>query len=161
VTLFKFLRFDQIPVNSWRKFHGNSEIPGNSQRDSRVALIPGIPALEFPVALWLILVLINGDNDLFCIVLYLNICIALLLGWTVQNRCQSARPSWEKNRFWERQRKTNRNLKTFTVLLKSQAHQGTSLFTVKRSSGARVAVKVGVVQTGRVNDQTGQGRSVW
>ena len=66
------------------------------------------------------------------------------------------------------------------MLLKSQAHQGTSLFKstatnqrgskrgVKRSSGPisripggdRVAVKVGVIQMGRVNDQMGQGRSV-
>ena len=67
----------------------------------------------------------------------------------------------------------NRNLKTSKALLKSQAHQTTSLFTstatnqrfffqrvVKRSSGPisrrpegdRVAVKVGVVQMERVND---------
>jgi len=66
-----------------------------------------------------------------------------------------------------------RNLKTSKVLLKSQAHQSTSLFTstatnqrvlfqrvVKRSSGPisrrpegdRVSVKVGVVQMERVND---------
>src|SRR6218665_1962579 len=64
------------------------------------------------------------------------------------------------------------NLKISKALLKSQAHQNTSLFTstaknqrgfpkgVKRSSGPisripggeRVAVKVGVVQMGRVND---------
>ena len=63
------------------------------------------------------------------------------------------------------------------MLLKSQAHQGTGLFTsaatnqrefpkgVKRSSGPisripegdRVAVKVGVVQMEKVNDQMGQG----
>ena len=70
----------------------------------------------------------------------------------------------------------NSNLKTSKALLKSQAHQGTSLFTsaatnqrvfskrvVKRSSGPisrasegdRVTVKVGVVQMGRVNDQIG------
>ena len=75
----------------------------------------------------------------------------------------------------------NRTLKTSKALLKSQAHQGTCLFistatnqrgvfqmVVKRSSGLisrgpgedRVAVKVGVVQIGRVNDQMGQGRSV-
>src|SRR6218665_832819 len=73
----------------------------------------------------------------------------------------------------------NRNLKTSKALLKSQAHQGTSLFTsaatnqrevskggVKRSSGPnsrvpegdRVAVRVGVVEMGRGNDQKGQGR---
>src|SRR6218665_1664976 len=75
----------------------------------------------------------------------------------------------------------NRNLKTSKVLLKSQTHQGTSSFTsaatnqrgvstvskrvVKRSSypisrgpgGDRVAVKVGVVQMRRVNDQNGSG----
>jgi len=66
------------------------------------------------------------------------------------------------------------------TLLKSQAHQSTSLFksaatnikgffqrVVKRSSGQisvepggdRVAAKVGVVQMGRVNNQMGQGRS--
>jgi len=68
----------------------------------------------------------------------------------------------------------HRNLKTSKALLKSQEHQGTSLFTsaatnqrgvskggVKRSSGPisripggdRVAVKVGVVQVEKVNDQ--------
>ena len=69
----------------------------------------------------------------------------------------------------------NRNLKTSKALLKSQAHQGTSLFTsattnqrggfskwvVKRSSGPifripggdRVAVKVGIVQVEKVNDK--------
>src|SRR6218665_2304355 len=68
----------------------------------------------------------------------------------------------------------NRNLKTSKALLKSQAHQGTSLFTsaatnqrgVKRSSGPnsrvpggdRVPVRVGVVEMGRANDQKGQGR---
>ena len=81
---------------------------------------------------------------------------------------------------WSRHNR-NRNLKTSEVLLKSQAHQGPSLFTsaatnqrgffkrvVKRSSGPtsrgpegdRVAVKVGVVHMGRVNDQIGQGRSI-
>jgi len=79
----------------------------------------------------------------------------------------------------------NRNLKTSKVLLKSQTHQGTSSFTsaatnqrgvstvskrvVKRSSypisrgpgGDRVAVKVGVVQMRRVNDQMGQGIRVF
>ena len=74
----------------------------------------------------------------------------------------------------------NRNLNISKALLKSQAHQGTSLFTsaatnqrgfskrVKRSSGPisripggdRVAVKVGVVQVEKVNDEMGQGRSV-
>src|SRR6218665_2926599 len=75
----------------------------------------------------------------------------------------------------------NRNLKTSKALLKSQAHQGTSLFTsaatnqrgvskggVKRSSGPnsrvpggdRVAVRVGVVEMGRGNDQKGSGRAV-
>src|SRR6218665_958014 len=69
----------------------------------------------------------------------------------------------------------NRNLRTSKALLKSQAHQGTSLFTsaatnqrgfpkgVKRSSGPnsrvpggdRVAVRVGVVEMGRWNDQKG------
>src|SRR6218665_2389134 len=78
-------------------------------------------------------------------------------------------------------RNRNRNLKTSKALLKSQAHQGISLFTnvatyqrgfsrrvVTRSSGPisripgedRVAVKVGVVQMERVHDQMGQGRSV-
>ena len=76
-------------------------------------------------------------------------------------------------------RNRNRNLKTSKALLKSQAHQGTSLFTsaatnqrgvskggVKRSSGPnsrvpggdRVAVRVGVVEMGRGNYQKGQGR---
>ena len=57
------------------------------------------------------------------------------------------------------------------MLLKRQAHQGTSLFTsaatnqrgVKRSSGPisripggdRVAVKVGVIQVEKLNDQMG------
>ena len=74
-----------------------------------------------------------------------------------------------------------RNLKISKALLKSQARQGTSLFksaatnlrgfqrVFKRSSGLiyripggdRVAVKVGVVQMGRVNDQMGRGRSIW
>src|SRR6218665_2852080 len=75
----------------------------------------------------------------------------------------------------------NRNLKTSKALLKSQAHQGTSLFTsaatkqrgskggtVKRSSGPisripggdKIAFKVGAVQVEKVNDQMGQGRSV-
>ena len=75
----------------------------------------------------------------------------------------------------------NRNIKISKALLKSQAHQGIiSLFTsaatnqrgfpngVKRSSGLfsripgrdRVAVKVGIVQMERVNDQMSQGRSV-
>ena len=74
-------------------------------------------------------------------------------------------------------RNRNRNLKTSKALLKSQAHQGTSLFTsaatnqrgffqrgVKRSSGPisgipgghRVAVKVGVAQVEEMNDQMGQ-----
>ena len=72
----------------------------------------------------------------------------------------------------------NRNLKTSKALLRSQAHQGTSLFTsaatnqrgfpkgFKRSSGPnsrvpggdRVAVRVGVVEMG--NDQKGQGRKI-
>ena len=81
----------------------------------------------------------------------------------------------------ERAGNRNRNFKTSKALLKSQAHQGTSLFTsdatnqrgvfqrgVKRRSGPisrisggdRVAVKVGVVQVEKVNDQLGQGRSV-
>jgi len=70
----------------------------------------------------------------------------------------------------------NRNLKTSKALLKSQAYQGTSLVRsaaanqrgVKSSSGPisripgrdRVAVKVGVVQVEKVNNQMGQGRSV-
>ena len=65
-----------------------------------------------------------------------------------------------------------RNLKIFKALLKSQAHQGTSLFTSvatnqrgfsKREAqvlGDRVAVKVGVVQVEKVNDQMDQGRRV-
>src|SRR6218665_3879568 len=72
----------------------------------------------------------------------------------------------------------NRNLRTSKALLKSQAHQGTSLFTsaatnqrgfpkgVKRSSGPnsrvpggdRVAVRVGVVEMGRGNESRTQGR---
>ena len=81
----------------------------------------------------------------------------------------------------QRHHSGNRNLKTSKALFKSQAHQGTSLFTsaatnergvfqsvVKESSGPisrgpggdRVAVKVGVVQMGRFNDHMGQGRSV-
>ena len=69
------------------------------------------------------------------------------------------------------------DLKTSKVLLKSQAHQVTSLFTsaamnqrgvfqegdqeklrsdFQGPEGDRVAVKVGVVQMGRVNDQMGQ-----
>src|SRR6218665_4021854 len=78
-------------------------------------------------------------------------------------------------------RNRNRNLKTSKAILKSQAHQGTSLFRsaatnqsgfpkggVKRSSGPisripggdRVAVNVGVAQVEKVNNQMGQGRSV-
>src|SRR6218665_160692 len=81
----------------------------------------------------------------------------------------------------ENSRNCNCNLKTSKALLKSQAHQGTSLFTsaatnqrgfskggVKRSSGQisripggdRVAVKVGVLHVEKLNDQMGQGRSV-
>jgi len=77
-------------------------------------------------------------------------------------------------------RNHNCNIKISKALLKSQAHQGTSLFTsaatnqrgfpkgAKRNAGLisripggdRVAVKVGVVQMEKVNDQISQGRSV-
>jgi len=71
----------------------------------------------------------------------------------------------------------NRNLKIIEALLKNQAHHGISLFTsaatsqrrvfqrvVKKNSGPiskghggnKVAVKRGVVQMGRVNDQMGK-----
>ena|SRR6218665_84159 len=75
----------------------------------------------------------------------------------------------------------NRNPRTSKALLKSQAHQGTSLFTSavtnqrglpkgsKRTSGPisritagdRIAVKMGVVQVEKVNDQMGQGIGVF
>src|SRR6218665_2655279 len=82
---------------------------------------------------------------------------------------------------YKRNGNRNCNLKMSKALLKSQAHQGTSLFTsaatnqrgvfqrrVKRSSGPisrilggdRVAVKVSVVKVDKVNDQMGQGRKV-
>src|SRR6218665_3883671 len=74
----------------------------------------------------------------------------------------------------------NRNLKISKALLKSQAHQGTSLFTsaatnqrgfpnggqeklrsdFQNTRRDREAVKVGVVQMEKVSDQMGQGRSV-
>lgn len=52
----------------------------------------------------------------FFIVLYLNIWIALLVGWAVQKRCQCAK-SREKNRFWKNKgrRKTNRSIVTVCV----------------------------------------------
>ena len=36
------------------------------------------------------------DYDEYCIVLYFNICIALLVGQTVQKRCHCARPHENK-----------------------------------------------------------------
>ena len=76
-------------------------------------------------------------------------------------------------------RVNNRNLKIAKALLKSQAHQGTSLFASAATNqrgfpkggqeklrsefqstrrGQSIAVRVGVVEMGRGNDQKGQGR---
>ena len=106
----------------------------------------------------------------FLLMVYLEINIDLYRPALTDSHCLAL--------WWRLRDNRNRNLKTSKTLPKSQAHQGTSYFTnqsevskkvVKRSSGPisrasggdRVAVKVGVVQMGRVNDQLSQGRSVW